>query len=167
MLIYELTEWEEIAASDFSSVTQYSSAVESLNALARFKAEFKRLAKETNTRRWKDHEKDRRTLLNNSLKYRHVAFFPYHGLTRHWPDRVSVHQRKPGQNKTLCSKLFEPNDERYRDAPSEPYAVETSAHKFWTECRVCEMLGMEPRGEHILWVNKPRAWLKGSDIDAG
>lgn len=165
MYILRGEDLEEVAALAF--VETFKSEVIDPAKLSEFRGHITRIAYE------RDHkDKAKRSALQQeiervSLQYEHVAFWAYYKDSKYWPI-TKVHQRKAGQNKTLCGRLFKPNatsSDRKSHIDDIPMTHPTAGASFFKKCRVCKSLGgLTNKGEFVLWVNEPRKYERDALI---
>jgi hypothetical protein len=156
-ILFTLKDWENIAASAYSTVATFQSPAEWAKALAEFREQFRRIANEKNAEH--DAAMDARQmaseakLLAETLRYSYVVFDPYYKISNSsqcWPSGMRVHRRRPGKNQTMCGVAFKPGGEE------EERTLSTPPHHF-LKCRVCKSLGgLQEKGDTVLLVNRER-----------
>lgn len=152
--IYTDSEIEEIAVAAFGRAFSFPDESSKQGACDRVREEVKRTLQNRKAAEEAHTGAKRQRVLAASLKYPHVIFPPYYkvGLNGYWPEGVRVHERRSGQNQTLCGISFDPGkfksepEVHPRKGPNTPYLK---------ACRTCRAAGgLTTREEQILYVER-------------
>jgi hypothetical protein len=150
-----LTVWEKIASEAFHEVLspQFSPNMRR-HVLSKFLQAFKDAATKRTCIESERLNHKLEALERDASQYSHVAFQLSFPLTSFYPDNIKIHERRHGQDKTLCGLRFRPTVEVNGNQLSLISSEEKKNSKL-IKCMVCgKLCGMQEIEDKILWVTK-------------